>query len=103
MKIEETKELMISKDYKDRFLAEYWQLKNRYYKLNRLIMGMKKAKSLNKPYSDILGFTPKCSFYSLKSQLYYMRKYLNLLEKRANIEDISLNDNETNVRREFSN
>ena len=33
--VEDTVALMLSHDYKDRFKAEFYQLKDRYYKLKR--------------------------------------------------------------------
>lgn len=49
--LEETVELMLSNDYKDRFKAEYWQLKIRTIKLNDMV---------NKFYSGDLDFKPSC-------------------------------------------
>ena len=40
--------------------------------------------------NDQLKFTPKCSLEIFKSQLDAMKKYMEILEERARIEDISL-------------
>ena len=81
MKLKDTADLMISEDYKDRFKAEYQQLKIRANKLSAML----------KKYKDgTLEFTPKCSYEVLYEQLVHMKDYLDDLEKRANIEGISL-------------
>ena len=81
MKLKDTIDLMISEDYKDRFKAEYQQLKIRANKLNTML----------KKYKDgTLEFAPKCSYEVLYEQFVHMKDYLDDLEKRANIEGISL-------------
>lgn len=37
MELKDTVQLMQSDDYKDRFTAEYIQLKTRYYKLEKMV------------------------------------------------------------------
>lgn len=81
MELKETKDLMCSSEYKDRFVAEYLQLKIRRDGLANMLMKYKKG---------ALTFTPKCSYELLYSQLVHMESYLEVLEQRAVIEDIPL-------------
>jgi hypothetical protein len=76
-----TIDLMLSDDYKDRFVAEYKQLKMRTNKL---------ATMIKKYENDELNFEPKCSLTLLKSQLAAMKVYLITLRERAEIEKIEL-------------
>lgn len=73
--------LMTSNDYKERFLAEYYQLETRYTKLQAMV---------NKWDEGTLEFTPTCprSLYDL--QLRAMKDYLTVLETRALIEGIKI-------------
>ena len=81
MELKDTISMMTSEDYKERFKAEYWQLKIRYVKL------MKMLKYWDK---DELDFIPDCphSIYTL--QVRAMHDYLAVLEARAKIEGIEL-------------
>lgn len=83
MKIElkDTIEMMCSSDYKERFRAEYFQLKIRIEGLSNM---------LNKYKEGTLNFKPTCSFELLNSQLYAMKKYASALEERAVVENIDL-------------
>ena len=81
MNFEETVDLMLSEDYKERFKAEYFQTKIRYEKLHKMIVKYE-AKTLN--------FEPSCSIELLKSQASNMGQYLYCLEVRAEIEGIIL-------------
>ena len=83
MKIElkDTIEMMCSSDYKERFRAEYFQLKIRIKGLSNM---------LNKYKEGTLNFKPTCSFELLNSQLYTMKKYALTLEERAVVENIDL-------------
>ena len=72
---------MNSKDYKERFIGEYWQTKIRYYKLHNMLV---------KYEAGTLDFEPSCSFDLLQEQAQYMGLYLKKLEVRASIEDIDL-------------
>ena len=76
-----TAALMASEDYKDRFKAEYIQLKNRYEGLKRMIDNWD---------NGILSFTPTCPRATYNFQLRAMKDYLDILEVRAKIEEISL-------------
>ena len=82
MKLEDTVEMMKSDDFKERFKAEYYQVKIRADKL---------ALMLEKYKSGTLPFEPKCSYELLFAQLVHMCCYMQSLEKRAEIEEIDLN------------
>ena len=79
--LNETVEMMNSTDYKERFRAEYWQLKIRYEKLHTMVV---------KYEAGTLNFTPSCSLELLKDQKCAMASYLYALEVRAQIESIEL-------------
>lgn len=79
--LNDTIDLMNSKDYKERFQAEYLQTKIRYDKLHKMCI---------KYEAGTLNFTPSCSLEVLKEQKNFMRKYLEMLEIRAEIECIDL-------------
>lgn len=79
--LNDTIEMMNSADYKERFRAEYWQLKIRYDKLHAMVV---------KYEAGTLNFTPSCSLELLKSQKSAMGNYLYALEVRAQIEGIEL-------------
>lgn len=81
MKLIETVDLMNSKDYKDRFKAEYLQLEIR-------VRGL--ADMLEKYKAGTLPFEPVCSYDLLSKQLSSMIMYKTYLEERASIEKIEL-------------
>jgi hypothetical protein len=81
MKLQDTVDLMLGTDFKDRFKAEYYQLDNRIAGLQRMLKGYKEG---------TLNFTPNCSYEILYEQLVYMELYREILEERAKIENIEL-------------
>lgn len=81
--LNETIELMNSEDYKERFRAEYWQLKIRYEKLRIMMI---------KHEAGTLGFELTCPYHLYDNQLRHMADYLHDLEVRAEIEGISLEE-----------
>ena len=81
MDLLDTIELMKSDDFKDRFRAEYYQLKIRSDKLSTM---------LGKYAAGTLEFTPKCGIELLTAQHQFMTAYLHILEERADIEGIEL-------------
>ena len=81
MQLIDTVELMLSDDYKERFKGEYYQVKERYERLRRMIVRYQ---------AGTLNFEPKCDLELLKSQLSAMRDYIYILEVRAQIEGIEL-------------
>ena len=82
MKLDETVKMMNSQDFKERFKAEYLQLKIRMEGLSNMLKKYKEG---------TLPFKPKCSYEVLYKQLVYMEDYLNVLKERAEIENIELN------------
>lgn len=80
-KLKDTTKLMESDNYKERFVAEYHQLKIRITKLENFIA---------RYYDGTLDCTPSCSMRILKKQLRVMKKYKQILEQRALIEEVVL-------------
>ena len=89
MELKDTVDLMLSEDYKDRFKAEYYQLKNRYDKLQALVVKYEAGVDTGSPDS-YLDFTPTTPLNTLMKQATSMRNYLYSLEKRAVFEHIEL-------------
>lgn len=83
MELVETADMMNSPDYKERFKAEYWQTKIRWRKLHRMLV---------KYEAGTLGFEPSCSLELLKKQAFHMGNYIHILEIRAEIESIDLEE-----------
>lgn len=85
--LKETVKLMNSDSYKDRFIAEYWQTKIRYEKLKDFN---------NKIEAAIINCTDEpehdCPLHLLREQQAAMGKYLHMLDLRAVIEKINLED-----------
>ena len=81
MEIKETIPMITSEDYKERFKGEYFQLKIRIGKLESM---------LKKYKAGTLNFTPSTSYELLFEQLVYMKNYLQVLKKRAEIENINI-------------
>ena len=81
MELKDTVVMMESSDYQERYKAEYYQLKIRVEKL---------AAMLEKYAAGTLNFTPSCSYELLFEQLIYMRDYMQILEKRAEIEGVPM-------------
>ena len=81
--LEDTIPYMLSNDYKDRFMAEYWQTQIRYEKLHSLVI---------KAEAGTLTFEPFCSIEVLKKQEANMGMYLYQLGVRAEIENINVYD-----------
>lgn len=73
--------MMLNEDYKERFKAEYYQVKKRYDKLDAMTV---------KYEAGTLGFTPSCSLELLKEQKKHMGNYIRCLRIRAEIERIEL-------------
>ena len=81
MELKDTIDLMTSSDWKDRFKAEYLQVKIRYEKLHNLIVKREVGKH---------GFDTPISIESWKEQAHHMGLYLYELEKQAVIHGIEL-------------
>lgn len=81
MELKDTIEMMQSSDYKERFKAEYEQLRIRINGLEKMLVKYK---------NGTLNFTPSCSYDLLNGQLKSMKLYRSYLEERAVIEKIQL-------------
>ena len=71
----------MEKDYKDRMVEEFDQLRDRANKLEKI---------LRKHTAGKLDFVPTCPMHLLKEQHDAMLKYMECLKQRAIIEDIDL-------------
>ena len=69
------------KDYQERMKKEYNELKDRYIKLNQIIIKAEKGE---------LDFELSCPLILLKQQRNVMKRYLDILEKRGFYEGIEL-------------
>lgn len=81
MELKDTIEMMVSEDYKERFKAEYCQVKIRYEKLKYM---------LERWDSGLLDFTPTCPRNTYNMQFRAMRDYIAVLEARAVMEEVTL-------------
>lgn len=86
MEMKETVRMMLSYDYKERFIAEYLQTKERYERLKKFNNKIEAARRTGKeePKHD-------CPLSLLREQQRAMGEYLHILEVRAEIEEIDLN------------
>jgi hypothetical protein len=82
--LKETVSLMTSEDYKERFMAEYYQLETRYLRLRKMYEKW-----------DELPFKPTCPKSWYEKQLDVMFQYLMVLISRSVEEDIKLDCDET--------
>lgn len=87
MELKETIDLMLSSNYKERFIAEYRQTKIRYEKLKNFCNKIEVETMLGKEVTK-----HDCPLQLLREQQKYMGLYLSILEKRALIENIKLED-----------
>lgn len=85
MELKETIELMCSENYKERFVAEYHQVKIRYEKLKNFCNKIEVETMLGKEVTK-----HDCPLELLREQQKYMGLYLSVLEKRALIENVEL-------------
>nr|DAE87157.1 MAG TPA: hypothetical protein [Caudoviricetes sp.] len=83
MQLRDTVEMMNSADYKERFKAEYYQTAIRYGKLKTMV---------DKYNNGTLEFKPTCPMSIYDIQLRAMRDYLTILEARAAIEGVELDE-----------
>lgn len=84
-KMRNTVALMLSDDYKERFVAEYIQLVCRRDKLKSMIKSWEKG---------TLAFTPKSKMNLLYTQIVIMNRYISVLRKRAVDDGIDLDQYE---------
>lgn len=81
MELKDTIELMLSDDYKDRFRAEYYQLKKRLEKLEAMLVKWDNGE---------LSFTPTCPRTIYDEQVQAMSDYCSVLIARAVMENVVL-------------
>ena len=83
MELRDTLSLMLSDNYKERFIAEYLQAKIRYDKLDKMTV---------KYEAGTLDFTPTCPLEILKEQKKFLGNYIRTLKIRAEIEKVELSE-----------
>lgn len=112
--LNETIPFMTSNDYKERFIAEYWQLRIRHEKLRTFNAKIEVARLYNREQEYIdtarnsadnkvpLLSEPKhdCPYVLLKEQQRVMGELLHILGMRAIIENISLDISPDEITRE---
>lgn len=81
MELKDTAAMMLSEDYKERFRAEYGQLRLRYQKLKSM---------LDRWDQGMMEFEPTCPRSIYNMQIRAMEDYIAVLEARAVMEDIVL-------------
>jgi hypothetical protein len=94
--LKETTKLMTSADYKERFVAEYWQTKIRYEKLKAFNTKIEAAQRVR--FSEVENKLKEpihdCPADILVEQQHILGEYLHILEIRAVIEGIDLSSYE---------
>ena len=73
--------MMSSANYKERFLAEYYQLETRINKLEKMVKDWD---------AGVLTFTPTCPRATYDLQLRSMKDYFAILQMRAKMEGIEV-------------
>lgn len=81
MELKDTVKGMLSKDYQERFVAEYQQVKIRELRLEKIVDGIIKGE---------IDFEPQCGLDLLMQQRAAMELYMAVLEQRADLEEIVL-------------
>lgn len=81
IELKDTVGMMDSEDYKERFKAEYYQVKIRYGKLKDM---------LERWDDELLNFVPTCPRSTYDMQIRAMSDYIAVLEARAVMEGITL-------------
>ena len=81
MEMIQTVDLMLSSSHTEQFIAEYWQLRIRRYKLTKVI---------DKLVNGVVDFEPKTPLNVLELQLEAMTEYQEVLEQRAKLEGINI-------------
>lgn len=92
IKLEDLVGLMQSSSYKERFIAEYIQTKQRHEKLKRFNTKIEAATRTQHLDNGVDEPLHDCPAGLLREQQAAMGEYLHLLEVRAVIEDIDLED-----------
>lgn len=84
-KLEDTVDLMLSKDPDDQFKAEYYQLENRYIAYNEMLMEWDLGR---------LDPVPKGDRYTYGNMVGHMREYLQFMLRIATARGIDLSGND---------
>lgn len=79
--LDRSAELMLSGDYRARMAAEWAQVKIRHRRLQEMLDAYREGK---------LDFEPTCPITLLREQALVMQEYVDILEKRAELEGIRL-------------
>jgi hypothetical protein len=79
--LKKSAELMLSEDYKERFIAEYMQVDNRLSNLRKMLKSWDEG---------TLRFNPICPREVYTTQVFNMQNYCDILRIRAKLEDIVL-------------
>ena len=79
--LERSAELMMSGDYRARMAAEWAQVKIRIRRLQDMLDAYREGK---------LDFEPTCPITLLREQALVMQEYVDILEKRAELDGIRL-------------
>ena len=79
--LERSAELMLSGDYRERMVAEWAQVKIRLRRLQEMLDAYRDGK---------LDFELTCPITLLREQALVMQEYVDILEKRAELEDFRL-------------
>ena len=83
MELKDTIPMMDNSDYKERFRAEWFQLKIRHRKLHEMLEKWRNGK---------LEFEPTCPYELLDEQRHLMWQYMRVLSTRAILEGIDLKE-----------
>ena len=81
---------MLSDNYKDRFISEYWQTKIRYERLKKLTTKAEAAELTNAGEISGVSKIDGTPVRLLRDQQHFMGEYLHILEVRAVIENIDI-------------
>ena len=92
MELKDTVTMMNSEDYKERFKAEYYQTKIRYEKLKAFNNKIEAAERTEYMAKAVAMPTHDCPADLLREQQAHMGQYLHILEVRAVIEGIELDN-----------
>lgn len=88
--LSQTCEMMCSKDYIERFKAEFYQLKFRTEKLENFLAKIKAQYHHSKGFEYKYAIEHDCDEDILEEQLENMKQYLFILKQRAVIENIDI-------------
>jgi hypothetical protein len=100
IKMSDTERMMNSSDYRERFVAEYVQTKIRYEKLKAFNTEIEAARRIKLASFELSGHggvvlkepTHDCPEDLLREQQSIMGQYLHVLEVRAEIEGIDIDE-----------